>query len=184
MDRSVRTPARSCSAPNVPPRQSLREALRSLSAFGAAGPPASCAGPGASTFAPQLGAGFGQTSTFSAHALCGAAPGRASSRLVRFLPARVARSASPRAAPQIASSCSTRGPCCAPVVRQSTPSSSGLSRSRADQDPQPHKLEIPADPPRLARAEGCPRQESNLRTRFRKPLLYPLSYGGSKRAEL
>jgi hypothetical protein len=25
---------------------------------------------------------------------------------------------------------------------------------------------------------GCPRQESNLRTRFRKPLLYPLSYGG------
>jgi hypothetical protein len=23
-----------------------------------------------------------------------------------------------------------------------------------------------------------PRQESNLRTRFRKPLLYPLSYGG------
>jgi hypothetical protein len=25
----------------------------------------------------------------------------------------------------------------------------------------------------------CPRQESNLRTRFRKPVLYPLSYGGS-----
>ena len=25
---------------------------------------------------------------------------------------------------------------------------------------------------------GCPRQESNLCTRFRKPLLYPLSYGG------
>ena len=25
---------------------------------------------------------------------------------------------------------------------------------------------------------GRPRQESNLRTRFRKPLLYPLSYGG------
>jgi hypothetical protein len=24
-----------------------------------------------------------------------------------------------------------------------------------------------------------PRQESNLRTRFRKPMLYPLSYGGS-----
>jgi hypothetical protein len=24
----------------------------------------------------------------------------------------------------------------------------------------------------------CPRQELNLRTRFRKPLLYPLSYGG------
>src|SRR5207253_9492511 len=25
----------------------------------------------------------------------------------------------------------------------------------------------------------CPRQELNLRTRFRKPLLYPLSYGGA-----
>src|SRR5260370_16376873 len=24
----------------------------------------------------------------------------------------------------------------------------------------------------------CPRHESNMRTRFRKPLLYPLSYGG------
>jgi hypothetical protein len=29
-----------------------------------------------------------------------------------------------------------------------------------------------------AQTAGCPRQESNLRTRFRKPLLYPLSYGG------
>ena len=27
--------------------------------------------------------------------------------------------------------------------------------------------------------EECPRQELNLCTRFRKPLLYPLSYGGS-----
>jgi hypothetical protein len=27
-------------------------------------------------------------------------------------------------------------------------------------------------------SEGCPREESNLRTRFRKPLLYPLSYEG------
>src|ERR1051326_1003629 len=26
----------------------------------------------------------------------------------------------------------------------------------------------------------CPRPESNQRTRFRKPLLYPLSYGGQK----
>ena len=25
----------------------------------------------------------------------------------------------------------------------------------------------------------CPRQDSNLGTRFRKPLLYPLSYGGA-----
>src|SRR5260370_25375408 len=28
------------------------------------------------------------------------------------------------------------------------------------------------------RAMQCPRQESNLGTRFRKPTLYPLSYGG------
>ena len=26
---------------------------------------------------------------------------------------------------------------------------------------------------------SCPRQDSNLRTWFRKPLLYPLSYGGN-----
>jgi hypothetical protein len=26
----------------------------------------------------------------------------------------------------------------------------------------------------------CPRHESNMRTRFRKPLLYPLSYGGAR----
>lgn len=28
----------------------------------------------------------------------------------------------------------------------------------------------------------CPRQDSNLRTRLRRPLLYPLSYGGVRRA--
>jgi hypothetical protein len=33
------------------------------------------------------------------------------------------------------------------------------------------------------RLNRCPRQESNLRTRFRKPLLYPLSYGGSRPSE-
>ncbi len=32
--------------------------------------------------------------------------------------------------------------------------------------------------PRHLITPKCPRQESNLRTRFRKPLLYPLSYGG------
>jgi hypothetical protein len=26
----------------------------------------------------------------------------------------------------------------------------------------------------------CPRQDSNLRTRFRRPVLYPLSYGGHR----
>ncbi|CAL2072239.1 hypothetical protein GPN2_22497 [Streptomyces murinus] len=29
----------------------------------------------------------------------------------------------------------------------------------------------------------CPRQDSNLRTRLRRPLLYPLSYGGVSVAE-
>ena len=38
-----------------------------------------------------------------------------------------------------------------------------------------------AIPPTLARGRVYPRRESNLRTRFRKPLLYPLSYGGSLR---
>ena len=31
----------------------------------------------------------------------------------------------------------------------------------------------------VTRAPSRPRQDSNLRTRFRKPMLYPLSYGGS-----
>src|SRR5487761_2723384 len=31
-------------------------------------------------------------------------------------------------------------------------------------------------------ASWCPRQDSNLRTRFRKPLLYPLSYEGGTSA--
>ena len=35
--------------------------------------------------------------------------------------------------------------------------------------------------PFLRRFRECPRQESNLCTRFRKPLLYPLSYGGAAR---
>jgi hypothetical protein len=30
----------------------------------------------------------------------------------------------------------------------------------------------------------CPRQESDLRTRFRKPVLYPLSYGGLNKKTL
>jgi hypothetical protein len=33
---------------------------------------------------------------------------------------------------------------------------------------------------REERQVACPRPESNQRTRFRKPLLYPLSYGGSR----
>ncbi len=47
-----------------------------------------------------------------------------------------------------------------------------------------HRARMPPDP-RLALTlrrtlpTECPRPESNQRTRFRKPLLYPLSYGGS-----
>ena len=33
---------------------------------------------------------------------------------------------------------------------------------------------------RQIQREWYPRRESNLRTWFRKPLLYPLSYGGTK----
>ena len=31
---------------------------------------------------------------------------------------------------------------------------------------------------RLRRFPKCPRQDSNLRSRFRKPMLYPLNYEG------
>ena len=40
------------------------------------------------------------------------------------------------------------------------------------------RAECDAGSGRACRTSTCPRQESNLRTRFRKPLLYPLSYGG------
>src|SRR4029078_9138786 len=39
-------------------------------------------------------------------------------------------------------------------------------------------LDQPTPPDQSRSTSECPRQESNLRTRFRKPLLYPLSYGG------
>jgi hypothetical protein len=44
-------------------------------------------------------------------------------------------------------------------------------------------LVVPRPLRKRARAE-CPRPESNQRTRFRKPLLYPLSYGGPVRKML
>ncbi len=66
------------------------------------------------------------------------------------------------------------------------------SNSRSDEDREPphvRTLTSPThtplmQPPQELPAEsrqvrGCPRPESNQRTRFRKPLLYPLSYGGS-----
>ena len=37
-------------------------------------------------------------------------------------------------------------------------------------------------PAQAMRLGKCPRHESNMRTRFRKPLLYPLSYGGARTA--
>jgi len=37
---------------------------------------------------------------------------------------------------------------------------------------------------RAGRSGWCPREESNLRTRFRKPLLYPLSYEGKRKPVL
>ena len=43
--------------------------------------------------------------------------------------------------------------------------------------PPPFGEEVATSPTFRINSE-CPRQESNLRTRFRKPLLYPLSYGG------
>jgi hypothetical protein len=37
-------------------------------------------------------------------------------------------------------------------------------------------------PERYQIQEKCPRQDSNLRSRFRKPMLYPLSYEGGTSA--
>ena len=62
-------------------------------------------------------------------------------------------------------------------------------RPRARSARQPGRVEHPArvtgglHPPSTRHSSSrstkeCPRQESNLCTRFRKPLLYPLSYGG------
>jgi hypothetical protein len=63
---------------------------------------------------------------------------------------------------------------CAPVARQAPPLSSGLERnfeSRA-------ALTNCCTSRGFRKNTGCPRPESNQGTRFRKPLLYPLSYGG------
>ena len=62
-------------------------------------------------------------------------------------------------------------------ARQCATVESGSSADQAGQHARRQFQEIPANQAILSRS-GCPRQESNLRTRFRKPLLYPLSYGG------
>ena len=43
------------------------------------------------------------------------------------------------------------------------------------------RITKPARSRRVQTLLRCPRHESNMRTRFRKPLLYPLSYGGLRR---
>ena len=55
-------------------------------------------------------------------------------------------------------------------------------RISTDQPGQHDFEELPRSSCKSSTSEAvseCPRQESNLRTRFRKPLLYPLSYGGA-----
>ena len=42
-------------------------------------------------------------------------------------------------------------------------------------------LEINEIPTNLNVCNECPRQDSNLRTRLRRPMLYPLSYEGGQR---
>jgi hypothetical protein len=76
-------------------------------------------------------------------------------------------------------------PRCAPVVRQCAPvcasehpSQTVLNGLERRIDSRRVASEVPAHRPVLAPRAECPRQESNLCTRFRKPLLYPLSYGG------
>jgi hypothetical protein len=51
--------------------------------------------------------------------------------------------------------------------------------SRRNEGGAPDRREVPAHVELRPNCAGCPRPESNQRTRFRKPLLYPLSYGGA-----
>lgn len=51
------------------------------------------------------------------------------------------------------------------------------------EDPIQKEDQVPTEETIQGRGRGstkqwCPRQESNLRTRIRNPMLYPLSYGG------
>jgi hypothetical protein len=62
---------------------------------------------------------------------------------------------------------------CAPVRP-----SGGFERLRPEVSVGACGEEAPAHRQDSLHQVECPRQESNLRTRFRKPLLYPLSYGG------
>src|SRR3954453_11932492 len=66
-------------------------------------------------------------------------------------------------------------------VRQYATLTSGSERIRADNTLKERLRKIPATQQFLGLLRECPRQESNLCTRFRKPLLYPLSYGGRLR---
>ena len=67
----------------------------------------------------------------------------------------------------------------APVSsRQSSYLWGGFRRSRAVFESVCRSEESQAYAADLASTGSCPRHESNMRTRFRKPLLYPLSYGG------
>jgi hypothetical protein len=62
----------------------------------------------------------------------------------------------------------------------------GVTNIRTFVDPeQPTRVGVLMDVPDMGAVmaaiesdDRCPRHESNMRTRFRKPLLYPLSYGG------
>ncbi len=44
--------------------------------------------------------------------------------------------------------------------------------------PTSYVIDVPLPAKSPTKSPECPREESNLRTRFRKPLLYPLSYEG------
>src|SRR5262245_33886449 len=65
-------------------------------------------------------------------------------------------------------------------ARQCATVNSGSRRIRPDNTFGESLPEVPANQLLLRSTRECPRQESNLRTRFRKPLLYPLSYGGRR----
>src|SRR5207248_6563728 len=65
---------------------------------------------------------------------------------------------------------------CAPVAPTHERASAVLAGTEGGAAPRPKQ---PAKKTSCANERECPRQESNLGTWFRKPLLYPLSYGGA-----
>src|SRR5664280_176623 len=88
-------------------------------------------------------------------------------------------SAGAYATSQSASTSSTNTSASSPKTGSSSVKSCSIRKRTTTRSIEPTQVKIHGfECPRcLDSLHECPRQDSNLRTRFRKPLLYPLSYG-------